>query len=510
MNNFTDSDNRMGKLGERISTENLWKWAKIFFVLCVWFAALIDLPVVVENMLSIRGEFYIPVPMRSTNWENDYVIAPQYPVLSPLYKLMHSSNKLYTILVDFQTLLETENFNLGDPIPLPGRTYSWWKDLKPFYNFLHNINTSYEVPWHKLGKDVFFLLAVACVLIIAIRQRWLTSVRRAKTPVWLIYLNLVGLIALMAIISLVRNGIWTAAIGIRAHLPILAFLVGVNIKKKELNQMWLWLRPMFLIEFVFAVIQRWVQLMIEITYDGQRSSGTFFQINALSLLIVAFLIFLLYVDISRWARLSYVAIVFAMAVLTRSRMAILMCIVVIIIFGYTQLRSERLRKMVILGMILLIPAIPLVLGGLTGRYEIIRHFFEMRGSGPIDYLFTSSFQEKFLGEGLGRGATLMYTVESASGVAPVSNFDTLIGSSLVQGGIPLVVFTMAFIISPLLRSASKYLPLALSTVALIGSIMIPLLEVWPANLLLMMFYGYVAMSQVSGNHDSEMEFSTQV
>lgn len=60
----------------------------------------------------------------------------------------------------------------------------------------------------------------------------------------------------------------------------------------------------------------------------------------------------------------------------------------------------------------------------------------------------------------------------------------------------LIVFTLAFLFSPILRSGQKFLPLVLSSVALLGIIMIPLLEVWPANLLVMMMYGYLARSQL--------------
>lgn len=350
-------------------------WSLRFFAISVWYAILIDLPITLEDLLTVNGKFY--------------------------------------------------PFKIQSPDQWKVANFHWFRELKPLYVFLHNINTSYQVPWHKLGKDIFLLLAVSCAIIILVRNRWMFSQRKSTSPICLTFINLIGLIGILGVISLARNGVWTAAVGLRAHLPLLAFSIGLLLTKSDLEKMWLWLRQLLMIQFVFAVLQRWVQVYIQISYDGQRSPGTFIQINSLSLFIVVLLVLLLYLGLSRRDRWTYVVILLVLAILTRSRMAILMCLVVVVVYGYAQLRSERLRKALLLGSVLLIPIVPLVLGILTGRHNVIRNFFELRGSGPLEYMMSSSLLEMFIGEGLGRGATLLYTVEAVTGITPVPHYDTV-------------------------------------------------------------------------------------
>lgn len=427
----------MFPISKDLSTQNLRRWAKTFFVISVWYAVLVDVPVAMENLLSLNDSFFIPDRLKSSYW---------------------------------------------------------YGSLEPLYKFLYQLNLSYEVPWHKLGKDLFLLISILCSLNLVTRANRIVTEIKSRSAIWISYLNLLFIIIFLSITSFFRNDFWITLAGLRTQLPLLAFFVGVNVNNEELLKIWKWLRPIIFFQFAFAISQRWMHIQKQVISFHQRSAGTFFEINTFGFFLVLALVIVISVESSRIVKWGYVSFILIMIPLTRSRGIVLLAMLVLAVYAYSQLRSTIWRRLALISLMLLVPFTPLVVQWFTGRPNVLQDFLGVRGMFPVTFLLLSSPLESFLGNGFGYGTLVSYTLEPFTGIPPESSYDTLVGSLFVQGGVLLFLFTMAFILSPLRRSNYNYLDLVLPVFSIAASMIITFWEVWPANIMLMLIYGYVAGS----------------
>ena len=94
-----------------------------------------------------------------------------------------------------------------------------------------------SVPWGKIGKDMLFLGAVLCIVVLIVRQGWQFPAS-IFVPIILPYASLLVLIAFLAAVVFFQDGFWMAIIGARAHFALLAFLVGLHLSHKDMKMIW--------------------------------------------------------------------------------------------------------------------------------------------------------------------------------------------------------------------------------------------------------------------------------
>jgi hypothetical protein len=364
------------------------------------------------------------------------------------------------------------------------------KSRTPTYHFTAPEHAlAFSTPsWIKLGKDVLFLLAIVCVLIIAIRKGWWLPVSKSLQT-WLV---LILLIALLAVITLVRDGVWITLAGIRSHLALLAFLPGLFLRKNDIEKIWHWLKYLMILQIGFSI---WAA----IDWDGSfsrhifRLTGTFHNPNTLGLFGVSVLIFLFLADVPVFRRWTYWGAGMAIIVFSGSRTAIASAIFVTVAYGFMHIQSVRNRRFFVGVLLLSVPFFPLFLEWLSGRDDMLFHLFDsnFRLGATWRYFVSVEPMQALLGEGLGRYTNTLYQLQGITGIPSVHGFDNLFGNELAQGGLLLLFSTLAFVFSPWLRLPHKFLSLALPGVVLGASIGVPLWEVWPANILLIALYGYL-------------------
>lgn len=438
--NFVMLDNRL-----KFKSQSFWKWAEILFLLSVWYAAFVDLPIALERLLSVKNSFYIPNLFRSA---------------------------------------------------------SWFASLEQLYDFIYILNHTNRIPWHKLAKDVFLLSAIVCVMVVGLRKRWFVTALNSRSLILIAYINLLVLIGVLFVISVLRNDIWVATIGLRTHISLLVFFFGIFITKDRLHNLWKWLRPILFIQIGFATLQRWMHVQRLWPVEMQRSTGTFFEVNTFGIFLAACLIFIFFLEMNVLARWSYFGVTLILIILTRSRSAIFLALLIILVYAWSNLRHSYQRKVVIAALLFFVPLVPSALWVITKRPNVIQDFLAIRGVGPLNYLLSIHPIEAFIGKGLGLGTTLIYRITNSPDIQISDSFDNLVGSVLVQGGLLFLLFTLTFIVSPLRQSQRGFLDIVVPLFSLCASVMIPLWEAWPANLMVLILFGYIAGYQNTYRIDS--------
>jgi hypothetical protein len=371
-----------------------------------------------------------------------------------------------------------------------------------FYQFVHDLNTSYQVPWFKLGKDLLLVFSLFFV-VFANKEKWRLSVF-FHSPIVITYTVMILLIPILALASFWRNGLWTGLAGLRSNFPLLAFIVGLHWRKEHLQTIWSWSKPLYFLQIGFVFVQRILHLDFLRIYTYNRSVGTFGNPNVVGVLLCLFIVLILYFEelgIKSWA---YALMGVVAVPLTRSRTAVLLLLLVAFVYVYSRLRNPKLR-IAILGIALLsLPFMPWVLGQLSGRPNALHHYLSIRGAPLRRHILKGSWGQILLGEGLGRGTNLMRLIRPVTGI-PVTwlYFDSLVGSLLAQGGFLLVLVTWAFILSPLLKFEYHFLRIIVPafTFGLIWTM--PAWEAWPINLLLLSLYGVLARQEIAAFHSTD-------
>ncbi len=414
-------------------------WAKFFFVLSVWYAVLVDFPFALEQ-----------------------IIVQQWRIKN----LLRSYPQVYDFVFD------------------------------TFLAFLRLINTSYQFPWFKVGKDLLFICSLFFLLLHLAHSGWKIS-KFNESAVTITYLVLLALIPLLAIASLLHHGFWTVLAGLRLHLTLLAFLLGVYIDGAALRKIWIWLIPLFVVQFIFVLAQT----------EFYRTAGTFRNPNTFGLFLVVFLLPLFVFDFSPWFRFSAWGMAAFMLIRSKSRMAIILGLIVFGVYLWSRVRRRWIRWTVLGLLGLFYPYLVLALETITGREDLINDFLRVRVLGMSRYFFrfalesSNPFIRVLFGEGLGRGTKVLRMLAPVVGISPDWGwYDNQIGGLLVSGGLLLVLVTLAFVVSPILTSRRGYFSLALSAFTFAALWAIPLWEAWPANLLMLLLYGYFAnFSQIDAD-----------
>ena len=435
MKNSTDST-------KNSNSNKFHSLAIAFFILSVWYAVLVDLPAGLANIFV-------------------------------------SKNNLYSI---------PANFNLVAT-----------STLERLYALLQGSNFSEGIPWHKLGKDLLLLVSLFFASASFFREGNFKRFITLKSPIWIGYFSLLILILFLSVVSFLQGGFWQAMIGLRAHLALAAFIVGVNLVNGDLRKIWDWIKPLLIIELLLSLAQRWFQIQNQVWDFQERSQGSFFEINTFGMFVSVCLIFALLYSRSQRVGWIYSLIVLAMIVLTRSRTALLLFVIIIGIYIWTRIRSNKLKALTAGIIVVLLPFVPYLLESVSGRQEVIQNFLALRGAGPTAFFREASLREIIFGKGLGRGTTLLISMSDVSGILPDVSYDNLVGSELVQGGLLLLLLNFTFALSPIIRSQRRFLPLVLVAFTLMASVAIPFWEVWPANILIIMLYGYLAGVQFEQN-----------
>lgn len=405
-------------------------------------------------------------------------------ILLPLVRFFLLLSIWYAVLVDVPVVLERSL-----PHMKPLRDFIGDRELlnrwvyTDFLGFIHRINNAYQIPWFKLGKDLFLIIAVFFSLVLLWRNRSLQILCRSY--IVKVYLFLIGVVISLAIVSLLRNGVWTALIGLRVHLPLGAFLVGLNFDREGLGRVWKGLVPLFFIQVFFVIIQL-------LAAPKWRTTGTIIDPNAFGLFLGVFLLLLAYLQPGKWRTLLYGSITLLLILTTQSRSSILLALVLLGLFLWVRLRNNRQRIIALIALFFLMPFIPTLLEWLSGRPNALADYLRFRGLAPWRYLSSATPLDALIGEGLGRGTTLMRRMMPLTGISPDWGYlDSLMGSLLVQGGLLLFSLTLSFFLSPLLLSPVSFFTLALPFFTMGSAALIQFWEAWPPNFLVMVLYGHL-------------------
>ena len=375
---------------------------------------------------------------------------------------------------------------------------------KPTHHLSDEYFASYQIPWEKLGKDVFFLLSLFFSLSV-LRERlkvcWPGDSRLTLGTLFFFFLILIILI--LAFRSLIQYGIWYAAVGMRANLALTAWVVGFILSRESLLKIWRWITPLVLFQALLAIMQATM-----VSQDpGIRAVGTFFSPSTLGLFAVVFLLLTLNANVKIWLRLFYGSIAILTVLLSRSRLAIGLTLILIYLYLWLRILPKRLRWLMFALVPLMVIVGPYLLEVLSGREDVFHNLFAegVRLNSTWKYATNADFKKFFIGQGLGRGTALSWVTKEASTLRPAEGFDQQIGSSFVQGGIVLLIALIIFLMSPLLRRDYNFLSLALPAVTLGSMTATTVLEAWPANILLMMLYGYISKFESTSTPDSTQE-----
>jgi len=380
-------------------------------------------------------------------------------------------------------------------------TYAVLVDLPiAIENIIHSRTPTYhlvtpgfnvKIPWIKIGKDLLFLGSMLCVMFIVYQEKWQFPALKSS-PIFVTFLLLVLIIAILFVTGLILGDFLIAIIGVRAHLAILAFVLGVYLREVDINKTWKFLKYLFILQVGFSI---WAAAVYPNPISRQqfRITGTFNNPNTLGLFSVIVIVFLFVARISDFQRWLFWGISILLIIATGSRTSIAMAMLVSIIYLFVSIRQAKYRLLILAIILLCAPFIPLLLEWVSGRPDAITQLFNIdyRLGATWNYLVNAEPLQVLLGEGIGRGSNLLLQLDQTIGVSPVSGYDNLLGSEIVQGGAILLIITLTFFASPLLRFSNNFLSLALPALVLVASIGIPLWEVWPSNILIMALYGHL-------------------
>jgi hypothetical protein len=378
---------------------------------------------------------------------------------------------------------------------------------KPTRHLSDEFFQTYQIPWEKLGKDIFFLLALFfSVIVLYARLKACWSDDRPLTIDTYLFFFLILIIAILAFRSLIQYGIWYAAVGLRANLALSTWIFGVIINRDALLKIWRWITPLAIFQAFIAILQT----TITSTDPGIRAVGTFFSPSTLGLFAVVFLLLTLNVNIKLWLRLLYGSIAILIVLLSRSRLAIGLTLILIYFYLWLYILPKRFRWLMFALIPLMVIVGPYLLEVLSGRSDVFHNLFAegVRLNSTWKYATNADFKKFLIGQGLGRGTALSWMTKEVSTLRPAEGFDQQIGSSFVQGGIVLLIALIIFLMSPLLRLLRcryNFLSLALPVVTLGAMTATTVFEAWPANILLMMLYGYISEFEPTLTVDSTQE-----
>jgi len=369
----------------------------------------------------------------------------------------------------------------------------------PLYHISEEFLLALHVPWLKISKDVLFLAALLCVIVVIASRGWILPVS-IRSNIVVAFILLLVIVVGLAGISFITNGVWVSLIGLRAHLALLSMILGWHVGTRGLKWIWFWIKPLLFVQLFFAIVQYFGVF----TTNVSRSVGTFYNPNTLGIFVVVIQFLALIVEKRRWARWLYWGIGMFVVFLSGSRMALALALLILVIYAWAFLRNSSLQGLYAIVGIVGVPFVPVLLSKLTGRGNV---FVDLFGEGnrlaaTWNYLQSVQFEKVIVGEGLGMGTSLSWTLRGITGVQPIPSFDQLLGSILVQGGFILLLPTLAFIISPLLRYRYRFLTLTLPLLTIAAAIAIPLWETWPANIIILALFGYISKNESIGSNES--------
>ncbi len=344
---------------------------------------------------------------------------------------------------------------------------------------------NYQIPWHKIGKDILFVAALTSIFVYSVRSKNLATKNFHKSILWA-YSTLIFVIGILIVASVISNNFWFGIIGARAHYSLFAFIFGISITKKKISNILVWLYPVIAIQAIFVILQLWLM-------DSPRTVGTFHNPNTLGIFIVTFQIALFVVDMHWGKRLILWAVSIFLVISTGSRSAIGLSILLVLVFLWVNLDNPKTRVLVLGISVAFLPILPKLVELISGRSNAFQNLI---GEGARlnltwEYVNTISANLLLFGIGLGKGTTLLPLVGDAVNAAVVPHHDQLIGNELIQGGLVLLIPILLFFASPIIRTRHSFLSMALPIVTLGAAISLPLLEAWPANILLFALYGFI-------------------
>ncbi len=414
---------------------------------------------------------------------------PKHPT-SIKFDLWTSSRTLFLLCIVYAVIVD---------MPLALENLLAIKSRPPTYHFNapEYAYTFTSPSWVKLGKDALLLMAIIYILAIIAQRGWRLPISKSS-PVWHSFVFLLGLVGILAMIALVRDGYLVALIGARAHIALLAFFFGLFIRREDIEKIWDWCKYLLISQFIFSIlaVMNW-----EGPYSRQyfRLTGTFHNPNTLSLFCATALIILFQSKIPNKSRWIYWGATILLVVFTGSRTGIALATIVTITYVFTCIQRVKIKYYFAGILLLCLPFFPMFLERTSGRPDMFTHLFDngYRLGATWNYLQNTAPLQAIFGQGLGRGSTLLWLMQEFVDIPPVHGFDQLLGIELVQGGLLLLTTTLLFIISPLLRISNSFLSLVLPGVVLGASIALPVWEAWPANIILISLYGYASSSIMS-------------
>ena len=289
----------------------------------------------------------------------------------------------------------------------------------------------------------------------------------------------------MIISSVILDGYWYGIIGVRAHYSLFAFIFGIYFTRKEINYIFVWMFPVIIIQALFVITQLWLT-------GSPRAVGTFHNPNTFGIFVIIFQIILFFAELQWAKRLLLWLVTIFLVISTGSRSAIGLSILLLVVFLWVNIETPRARVLVFGIFVALLPIFPKKVELISGRSNVFRNLI---GEGARlnltwEYIKSSPAIQLIFGLGLGKGTTLLPLLGNEVSLSIVPDHDQLIGNELIQGGIVLLIPMLLFFVSPIIRTCHSFLSMALPIVTLGAAISLPLLEAWPANILLFTLYGY--------------------
>ena len=365
------------------------------------------------------------------------------------------------------------------------------------------------LPWYKAVKDLLLILSVLLVLVRAALQP--SSIEGNKL-INTRYKFLLSGIAIAFTIGLVNYGLIVGLVGLRSYWSVLAFLLGFAITEFTLLRLTHLVGILLIIQAIVSIIQQFIGYNFLYVSWGYRSTGTFFNPNALALFAVAGAALLCIQERTRYWYV-YAASAWLIVIVSGSRTGFVALFICSTIYVFYEIRAKTLRG------ILLVMGLPLMLaiiylaeavaarGSLSGELALDE---KTRIGIFLKYLADASIGEILFGSGLGIGSNILYTLTMSPVQSGASRnldltfiTDSMITASFVQGGFILFISFLLFALAPIgqLRRPTRLrrLTIVLPTLLLIGGISNIVWEVAPFNYIIFALYGWVAKISINSN-----------
>jgi hypothetical protein len=357
------------------------------------------------------------------------------------------------------------------------------------------------IPWHKAIKDVLFFAALALLLIQTCVQSKPLKVNKVMLSS---FGALAGCLGLAFCIAAYKYGPVVAVIGLRSYWSILALLIGLSLSRNQVVQLIHLTGLLVMTEALFAIFQYAFGLLVLGAEFGYRSTGTFFEPNTFGLFGLSCVALLSIMNNRGTSWYVYLVSASVVIVLSGSRVAFLVLFVWCTAYIFLGVRSLPLKGM------MAALAIPIASTGVylsqaaTGRAELLEQLVapDNRIGILMSYIENASVPEIIGGNGLGIGSNVLHSmntqsdsslISKASGITFIA--DSVVTSTLAQGGLLLLIGAIMFLISPISlarRGEDIRGPILLPLIVLGAGTTNIIFEVAPFNFLAFAVYGWLA------------------